>query len=99
MSYIEPRGPNDNRERASNQPSICHQQARKLAAAGVPVIPIGPDKRPVGWLVPKGIDDETTSLATIDRWWAEGDWNYGYRPTNLPQPCVVIDVDLSKTDG
>lgn len=71
-----------------------HRRARRLAASGIPVIPCGDDKRPVAHLAPRGIDSESADVATIDRWWSEGDWNYGYRPWHMG--CAVVDADLYK---
>ena len=70
-----------------------HAKARRFALAGVPIFPVGDDKRPLirdaaGWW------GETTDLATIDGWWRERDWNYAYRPCHLG--CVVLDADLYK---
>lgn len=62
-----------------------------MALAGVPIIPVGEDKRPIYRLAPNGIDSESTD---IDRWWAEDDWNYAFRPVHLG--CVVLDLDLYK---
>jgi hypothetical protein len=52
---------------------------------------LGPHgKDPVGYLVPHGLNDFTTDLAKIDRWWSQEQWNIGVA---VPGPMFVLDVD------
>lgn len=47
-------------------------------------------KDPVGRLIPHGVLDFTSDIATVIRWWSQGDWNIGVRP---PETMFVLDVD------
>jgi hypothetical protein len=89
----------------STEYSQLHGIARRFAQAGVPVFPCLPGTktpRPDPTL-PKGeggFKVATADLAQIDAWWAEEpEYNVAYRPCDLPEPCVVLDLDLYKSGG
>jgi hypothetical protein len=68
-----------------------HQEARRLAQAGVPVFPCEPgSKSPIRG--GRGFHDATTDLAQIDAWWgAQPDLNLAFCPQNMG--LGVVDLD------
>jgi hypothetical protein len=56
--------------------------------AGQILSPYGKD--PVGHLVPHGVLDFTSDIATVTRWWSKTSWNIGGR---VPESMFVLDVD------
>jgi len=47
-------------------------------------------KDPLGRLVPHGVNDFTSDVATVINWWSQGPWNIGVR---VPESMFVLDVD------
>ncbi len=78
--------------------STLHMAALAWARAGFKVLPcIVNGKEPVGALVPNGFKDATADEATINRWWANIDYNIGVVPGS--GGAVVIDLDVDKKTG
>src|SRR5262249_49676424 len=73
-----------------------HAEARRLALAGVPVIPLAVGGKAAN-VTPHGFEDETTDLAQIDAWWGQADYNLGVRPVHLG--LIALDLDLYKKGG
>lgn len=65
-----------------------HTRARELALAGIPVFPVGADKRPV---TAHGFLDRTTDLTQIDTWWSQAGYNLAIVPAD--QSVSVFDID------
>lgn len=67
-----------------------HQQARRLASAGIKIFPCQPDgKMPA---CAHGFRDATTDLVQIDAWWTENpNYNIAICPEDAGQ--CVIDID------
>jgi hypothetical protein len=64
----------------------------QIDGAGTIVSPHG--KVPNGRLVPHGVLDFTSDVATVTRWWSRREWNIGVRP---PETMFVLDVDCMDT--
>lgn len=71
------------------QRTPLHEAARAWAQAGFFVFPCIPNgKRPA---TEHGLDDATTDLNTIDRWWFQADYNIGVSPSRTGM--FVVDQD------
>lgn len=69
-----------------------HATARRYAAAGIPIFPCGVNsKKPA---TTRGLNDATTDISAIDKWWSENDYNIGVVPENAG--WCVVDLDLNK---
>ncbi len=68
-----------------------HESAANYAAIGYRVFPLKPgDKKPEGRLAPNGVNDATSDLAVIERWWkAEPNCGVGLSCEGL----LVVDQD------
>lgn len=66
------------------------------AAAGRPVFPCGPHKRP---LTPKGFKDASRDPNTIRRWWTEHPEALIGMPTGRASRVFVLDVDNDAQTG
>ena len=75
----------------STTDTTAHLAALAYAAAGVPVFPCGPDKRP---LTPNGFKAASTNAATIAAWWTTHPRALIGRPTGAISGVVVLDVDI-----
>ena len=71
--------------------SVNHESAANYAGLGYKVFPLKPgDKKPEGRLAPNGVNDATTDLAVIERWWkAEPNCGVGLSCEGL----LVVDQD------
>lgn len=75
-------------------PAVAPVQAALFyAGLGWPVLPLeAGGKRPLGHLVPNGLDDATTDAVTIAAWWAAApDANVGLR-TGVAFDAIDLDV-------
>lgn len=72
------------------------QAAVELAHVGVPVFPVGEDKRP---LTRHGFRDAVTDRQPIERWWQRFPQAGLAIPTGLPSGVVVVDVDVHGVNG
>lgn len=68
--------------------------AEAAIAIGLPVIPCGANKAPVGHLVPHGLHDASADPATIRRWFNHPDAVMIGMPTGQRAGVVVVDVDV-----
>src|SRR5271166_6339744 len=63
-------------------------------AAGMPIFPVGADKRP---LTEHGVKDASTVEAVIRGWW--GRWRHADIGWAVPAEIVVVDLDCKRGDN
>jgi hypothetical protein len=87
---------NPRRGQEQPQPTIILAAALAYAAAGVPVFPCRPDKRPA---TPNGFKDASTDPDIIRAWWTRYPQALIGRPTGAASGVVVLDLDNDATTG
>lgn len=68
--------------------------AEAAIAIGLPVFPCKADKKPVGHLVPHGLNDASADPAVIRRWFADPAAVMIGMPTGKSAGVIVVDVDV-----
>ena len=94
----EPHGqiPDADTLRATTGATDLLTAALTYAAAGCPVFPCRPDKRPV---CAGGFKDAVTDRKQVETWWTARPGMLIGRPTGAVSGVIVLDVDMDATQG